>query len=71
MSGLGPMGCGRSASRCAIAASGDTHPADPGYRRRGLMTIAAITEQMTVHHGRPDHPGTTVTLLSPATTALA
>jgi serine/threonine-protein kinase RsbW len=40
-------------------------PADPGYRGRGLMTMAAMTDQMTVQHGSPDNAGTTVTLLSP------
>jgi serine/threonine-protein kinase RsbW len=41
-------------------------PADPGYRGRGLMAMAAMTDQMTVARGHPDQPGTTVTLLSPA-----
>lgn len=40
-------------------------PADPGYRGRGLMTMAAMMNQMTVQHGSPDQAGTTVTLLSP------
>jgi serine/threonine-protein kinase RsbW len=40
-------------------------PVNPGYRGRGLITMAAMTDQMSIQHATPDRAGTTVILLSP------
>ena len=40
-------------------------PVNPGSRGHGLITMAAMTDQMSIQHTTPDRAGTTVILLSP------
>jgi serine/threonine-protein kinase RsbW len=42
-------------------------PVNPGYRGHGLITMAAMTDQMSIQHATPGQPGTIVILLSPPT----
>ena len=40
-------------------------PVNPGSRGHGLITMAAMTDQMSIQHATPGRAGTTVILLSP------
>lgn len=43
-------------------------PPGPGYRGRGLQMMTALMDDVVIHHGGTDQPGTEVTLVSPTVT---
>ncbi len=45
-------------------------PPEPSYRGRGLHMMAALMDDVVIHHGGAGQPGTEVILVSPTVTAV-